>query len=102
MPNDAKVNRGDHVRFAGERRSYTVRAANERFAVCTKPFAPKKTVIYTVIDFAKGIRGTENLIFCQGAETDEQCEQMLARLTAGESEVSRRNRVDLEIEKVWQ
>ena len=88
---------GQKVRFKGERNRYTVRACNERFAVCTKPFAPKHTVIYSVIDFTQQIRGTENLVFGMGAETDQQCAEMLERLTSGDSEVSHRNRVRLEI-----
>ena len=86
---------GDKVTFAEEKRPYLVRAANERFAVCTKPYNPQHTVLYSVIDFELNVRGTENLIFGLGAETDEQCTEMLARLTAGETEVSRRNSIRL-------
>ncbi len=88
---------GDKIRFIGERNPYSIRACNERFAVCTKPFAPRHTVLYTVIDFEQQIRGTENLVFGMGAETDEQCTEMLERLTVGDSEVSHRNRVPLDI-----
>jgi hypothetical protein len=91
----AKV--GDKVRFAEEKLAYTVQARSERFLVCTKPFNPKRTVLYTVVDLAQSIRGTENLIFGLGAETREQCEQMLARLEAGKTEVSYRNRVPLKL-----
>ena len=87
---------GAKIRFFGEKRPYTIRAANRRFAVCTKPFNLKRTVLYTVIDIEQGVRGTENLVFGFGAETDQQCEEMLARLAAGETEVSHRNRVRLE------
>lgn len=89
---------GDKVKFSAERQRYTVRAANERFAVCTKPFNARGTVIYTIIDFAQKIRGTENLVFGMGAETDRQCEEMLQRLATGKTVVSHRNRVALEIE----
>lgn len=81
--------------FDGERQGYTVRASNDRFMICTKPFNPKKTVLYTIVDREKKIRGTENLIFGLGAETDTQCLQMLQRLTAGETEISHRNRKQL-------
>jgi len=91
------ANVGDKLRFAEEKQAYTVQAAGERFLVCTKPFNPKRTVLYTVVDLAQGIRGTENLIFGLGAETREQCEQMLARLEAGKTEVSYRNRVPLKL-----
>lgn len=91
---------GQRVRFAGEKRAYRVRAANERFAICTKPFNPRRTVLYTIIDFRDCVRGTENLIFCLGFETDEQCQEALVRLTTGETQVSSRNQVRLNIEKV--
>lgn len=89
---------GEKVKFTSENRRYTVRAAGERFAVLNKPFNPKKTVIYTVVDLQEGVRGTENLVFGMGAETPEQCAEMLKRLESGQTEVSHRNRVNLEIE----
>ena len=29
---------GDRIRFAGERNGYTVRASDDRYLICTKPF----------------------------------------------------------------
>lgn len=92
-------NIGDKVWFPCERRPYKVRACNERFVICTKPFNPKRTVLYTIIDLELNIRGTENLIFCMGFESDEDCAEALQRLVSGESEVSHRNRVKLQILK---
>src|SRR5512139_680904 len=86
---------GDKVRFAEEKQAYTVQAIGKRFLVCTKPFNPRQTVLYTVVDLEQKVRGTENLIFCMGAETREDCEQMLERLERGDTEVSYRNRVPL-------
>lgn len=91
---------GDKLRFHGTRQWYTVRATGKRYAVCTKPFALQRTVIYTVLDFQKQVRGTENLVFGMGAETDEQCREMLERLESGETEVSHGNRVPLDIAAV--
>lgn len=89
---------GCRVWFQGETRPYRVRATDGvRFVVCTKPFNPKRTVLYTVIDFERQVRGTEDLIFGLGAETDQQCREMCARLTTGESKVSYRNFVPLDI-----
>lgn len=51
-------------------------------------------------DLQQQIRGTENLIFGMGAETQEQCQCMLQRLQAGETEVSYRNRIPLDVAKV--
>ena len=75
-------------------------ASNVAFAVCTKHFNARKTVLYTVIDRYKQIRGTENLVFGCGAETAAQCQEMLDRLTQGESEVSYRNNIKLNIENI--
>lgn len=91
---------GTKIKFAGEKQRYTVRASNRFFSVCTKPFNARKTVIYTIIDWHHQMRGTENLVFGRGAETDEECADMLERLTLGKSEVSYRNRAELEIEAI--
>lgn len=73
--------------------------------VCTKPFPLRKTVLYTVVDLQEQIRGTEGLIFGMGAETREDCEQMVTRLEGKDrdmnTEVSRRNRVPLRVAAVF-
>lgn len=96
---NTKLTVGAKIKFAEEKQVYTVQASNIAFAVCTKPFNCQKTVLYTVISWMENVRGTENLVFGMGAETKEQCEEMLERLTQGESEVSYRNRIPLKIEK---
>lgn len=99
---------GTKIKFEGERKRYTVRASNRFFSICTKPqnlvrrrgksATVTPTVMYTIIDWHNRIKGTENLIFGMGAETDQQCEEMLERLTRGDSEISYRNRAWLNIE----
>lgn len=89
---------GAKVYVPGERRGFVVRARNERYAICTKPYF--STVRYFILDARQGIRGPENLVFGMGAETDEDCEAMLERLRAGETEVTHRNRVLWDIERV--
>ena len=111
-----KVSVGSKIKFVSEKQKYTVQASDDRFAVCTKPFNPRRTVLYTIVDFKEQVRGPENLIFGMGAETREQCEDMLDRLNgrldsggrmlkeAGypvlehTTEVSHRNRISLDIE----
>ena len=90
---------GTKIKFKGEKQRYTVQASNGVFTICTKPFNARKTVLYTVISWLENVRGTENLIFGMGTETRQQCEEMLERLTQGESEVSHRNRITLDIEE---
>jgi len=100
--NSAKINfkTGQKVYFPDEKRPYKIRACNERFAVCTKPYNPMRTVLYTIIDLKRDVRGRENLIFGMGFETDEQCNEALHRLASGETEVSYRHFVDLDIDKI--
>lgn len=68
---------GTKIWFGSKRYSYTVRASNTAFAVLTRPFNIEKTVLYTIIDWELGIRGPSNLIWGTGAETDEQCLELL-------------------------
>jgi len=89
------MNECDKIKFAEEKQAYTIQAKNERFLVCTKPFNPRKTVLYTIVDLVKKIRGTENLIFCMGFETVELCEEALRRIVSGESKISKRNQIPL-------
>lgn len=91
---------GAKIKFSSEKKPYTIRACDERFVICTKPFNPKRTVLYTIVDLKEQVRGTENLIFCMGFEDDEDCNEALKRLQSGESEVSHRNRVALDIVSV--
>lgn len=95
-----KIPEGSKIKFKEEKQRYTIISSNVAFAVCTKPMNAQKTKLYTVIDWNKQIRGTENLIFGMGAETKEQCDEMLERLTQGETEVSHRHQVPLNIEKL--
>jgi hypothetical protein len=94
--------RGQKIKFKAEKQRYTVRCASKRYAICTKPFNAQHTVLYTIIDQWKQVRGPEDLVFGMGAETDEQCHEMPIRLLDGESEVSRRHELPLDIEKVTQ
>ena len=55
-----KFNKGQKIWFAEEKRPYTIRACNERYLICTKPFnLQPKTVMYTIVDLEEEIRGTD-------------------------------------------
>lgn len=90
---------GAKLWFKGEKQGYTVRASDCTFAVCTKPFNARKTTLYTIVDWEQGIQGAENLVFGMGAETDQECEEMLQRLSSGESEVSGRRYTAIKLVK---
>jgi len=91
---------GTKVKLRSETQKYTVQSSNICFAIVSKPFNPQKTVLYTIIDFWKNIRWPEDLIFWLWAETKEQCEEMLERLTQWETEVSERRSIELDIEYI--
>lgn len=84
---------GDKVYIDGEKRPFRVRACDDRYIICTKPYNPKHTVRYFIIDTVEGIRGTDNMVFCFGYETDEECRERLHELQTGLIEISHRNRV---------
>ena len=92
---------GMKVKFKSEKQKYTVRCASKRYAICTKPFNPAKTVLYTIIDKWTNKRAPEDLVFGMGAETNEQCLEMLVRILDGQSSLSRRHEYHLDIEAVY-
>jgi len=100
---DLPITKGCKIKFLEEKQRYTVMAIGERYAVCNKPMNALKTYLYTVIDFGEEIRGTENLVFRMGAETEKDCEEMLGRLEIEDklkreaTKVSHRNRIPLNI-----
>jgi hypothetical protein len=93
---------GDKVKFAEERTRYTVRAvsADGRWAICTRPFNLQRTVLYSIIDFDSGVRGSDNMVFSFGYESDEQIAENMSRLESGVMEVSVRRDCRLNIESV--
>lgn len=94
---------GTKVIFAEESKptqAYTVQASDERYAICTRPLNFRRTVLYSIIDFEKQIRSTEDFILCFGFEDKEHCEAALKRLQSGDSGLSRRNQIDLNIHEV--
>lgn len=95
----ARAQVGSRVWFFGEKRPYKVRARNQRYLVCTKPLNIHKTTLYTVVDLVEEIRGTEDSIFGMGAESDQDCQEMIQRLE-GESQVSRRNYTQLFVMRI--
>jgi len=85
---------GDRVWFAEEMRPYTVQAisANGRYVICTKPFAARRTVLYTVVDRVAGVRGVDDSLGNSlGYETRAECERAAVLLNSGEYRLSRRH-----------
>ena len=84
-----RLNKGDKVKLADTKQQWTVRGVTEagRFAILTKPFNLKRTVLYTVIDFERGVRGRDNR-YGLGYETDEQVARALEAFQATEDDLS--------------
>ena len=93
-----RVEIGDKIYIPNEKKPYKVKARDDRYIICTKPFNPKHTVLYFIIDLVRKVRGTDDRLFCNGYETQEQCEDNLRRLQDGTMEVTYRNVVPLDID----
>ena len=93
-----KVSVGDKVYIPSEKKPYTVKARDDRYIICTKPFNLQNTVFYFIIDLVEKWRAPDNMVFCFGYETDEDCLERLKDLQEGTIELSRRRGIPLDIE----
>ena len=93
-----KVNVGDKVYIPKHVNPFRVQARDDRFIICTKPFNLKRTVIYFIVDLQNRRRGPDNMIFCSGYNTVEQCQERLQELQQGKIEVSYRHGIDLDLD----
>ena len=91
-----KVKVGDKVYVPGESRPYKVMARDDRYIICTKPFNPKHTVLYFIVDLVEKWRAPDDRLFCAGYETMEQCENRLNDLQTGKIKLSKRRGVALD------
>ena len=96
MPTTTKYQVGDKIKFEKEKQRYTIQARDDRYIIATKPFNARHTVIYTIIDLKRGVRGPDNLVFGLGYESRLDCENALVRLQDGSMEVSHRRLASLE------
>lgn len=61
----------------------------------------KDDPVYSIVDFNKGIRGPDNLVFGVYNYFDSKdCEKAISDLVSGEIEISRRNRAELKISRI--
>lgn len=54
---------GRKIWFLDEVKPYIIKAYSNRYIICTKPYNPQRTVLYTIIDWVRNIRGPHNLVF---------------------------------------
>jgi hypothetical protein len=93
-----RVEVGDEVYIPDQKRPFKVRARDNRYIICTKPFNPQHTVIYFIVDLVDKWRAPDNMIFCAGYETDEDCQDRLRELQSGVIGLSRRRGMPLDID----
>lgn len=93
-----RVEVGDKVYVPNEKKPYRVRARDDRYVICTKPFNPKRTVLYFIIDLVDKRRAQDDRVFCFGYETDEDCRARLKELQDGKIKLSWRRGIALDIE----
>jgi hypothetical protein len=97
-----KLKVGDLIDFfEDDDNTYSVKACDERFVICTCPHETMDTVWYTIIDFERDVRGETNLVFNLYDFTDQaKIDECLRDLQNGEIEVSSRRCIDLDIWKI--
>lgn len=93
-----RVEVGDKVYIPNHKRPFRVKARDDRYIICTKPFNVQHTVIYFIVDLVDKWRAPDNLIFCLGYETDEDCQERLQQLQNGEIGLSWRRGIPLDID----
>ena len=93
-----RVEVGDKVYVPLDDKTYDVRARDDRYIICTRPY--EDTVMYFIVDLVNRWRAPDNMVFGSGYETDEDCQERLRELQNGEIELSRRRglRLDINIE----
>lgn len=93
-----RVEIGDKVYIPDQKRPFRVRARDDRYIICTKPFNIRHTVIYFIVDLVNKWRAPDNMIFCSGYETNEECQERLKELQNGKIELSVRRGIPLDID----
>ena len=123
----AKIRLDSKILFSNENIAFTVKAIDERFAICTRKFDKKEDksivdyqvemgayiskkeaqkslkdeIIYTIIDFKNNVKSTDHWTFGKfDYKVQSDIEQCLSELNSGETELSRRNQVPLSIKLV--
>jgi hypothetical protein len=95
---------GSRIEFWGEssRNLFKVRAVSpdRRYIICTRPFNPKRTVTYCIVDLEKEWRAPDDRVFCEGYETQSDIEKRMRELRSGRIGLSRRRGTGLAIVRV--
>jgi hypothetical protein len=90
---------GNKIKFISEKQKYSVKAKSDRYLICTKPFNLKKTVLYTIIDLERLVRGTNDRIFNPyDYARQEDINECLKDLESNQVIVSHRKSIKLDVQ----
>ena len=95
--NQEYLNVGDKIKFKIFDEPYEVYARNDDFIICRDVHSKKAW--YTIIDVKNNQRGEHNS-YGHACITKQDCENTLKALEDKDIEMSRRNVIDLDIEKI--
>lgn len=93
-----RVEVGDKVYVPNEKYPYRVRARDDRYIICTKPYNLQRTVLYFIVDLVDKWRAPDDRLFCMGYESDEHCKARLKELQEGTIKLSVRRGTPLDID----
>ena len=88
-----KVKVGDKIYIPNETTPYEVQARDERYIICTN-----SENYYFIIDLVEIWRAPDDMVFCSGYETQEDCINRLLELQRGEIGLSVRRVLPLDID----
>ena len=85
-----RVEVGDKVYVPNEKKPYKVRTRDDRYIICTKPYNPRHTVLYTIfeahvekVDITEMGDKTRKVLTAINCEYAERCERMYKRIQEG-------------------
>ena len=99
---DTKELKGYNIWFAEEpHKKWNIKACDERYLICTRPYLKMKTVYYTIVDLKTQKRSCNDFVFnIYNYSTLKDIKKCLADLNSGECSLSRRNQIDVDIIKL--
>lgn len=122
-----KIKSEHKIYFKNENKHYNIKAFDNRFAICTRKFNKKEDysilkhavemqaymskkeayqnfkneVVYTIVDFKKNVRSTDYWTFGKfDYKLQSDIEQCLVELSSGDTKLSERNKIELQIESI--
>lgn len=91
-------NVGDKIRPLNYIYSYTIKARDDRYIICTRKTKSSSNTDYFIIDLKEKVYGQDNMIFAPCYDTEEDCQQRLKELQNNQMAVSKKYGTKLNFE----